>query len=211
MFNFFSEISSCIGRQRGPLLAGTHAHCGSVNAPLHPPADPHLTRSCSFAGEDPLYVVRRLIVMASEDIGLADNQALPLVRPPSKPCPVLHHPLIRRYAPLHQAIATLHACQQVGMPECRINLAHCVAYLAEAPKSTRAYKAYNQVRLQTPRTKPALALTSALCSRSGCRCLRRQAVVPCALEHAQLGYAPGPTTRAWPRVQLRSDLLTSGP
>lgn len=72
------------------------------------------------AGEDPLYIARRLIVMASEDVGLANNHALPL------------------------ATATLIACQNIGMPECRINLAHCVAYLAESPKSTRSYEAYNR-------------------------------------------------------------------
>ncbi|KAG6868919.1 hypothetical protein C0993_007693 [Termitomyces sp. T159_Od127] len=71
-------------------------------------------------GEDPLYIARRMVVCASEDIGLADSHALPL------------------------AVATLQACQTVGMPECRINLAHLVAYLAEAPKSTRAYEAYNR-------------------------------------------------------------------
>ncbi|ETW80796.1 hypothetical protein HETIRDRAFT_46394, partial [Heterobasidion irregulare TC 32-1] len=70
------------------------------------------------AGEDPLYIARRMTVCASEDIGLADNHALVL------------------------ATATTQACQQVGMPECRINLAHLVSYLAEAPKSTRAYEAY---------------------------------------------------------------------
>lgn len=73
------------------------------------------------AGEDPLYISRRLLVVASEDVGLADNHALPL------------------------AAATLMACQHVGMPECRLNLAHLVAYLAEAPKSTRAYVAYGEV------------------------------------------------------------------
>ncbi|KAH7927125.1 P-loop containing nucleoside triphosphate hydrolase protein [Leucogyrophana mollusca] len=72
------------------------------------------------AGEDPMYIARRMVVCASEDIGLADNHALPL------------------------AMATLQACQVIGMPECRINLAHLVAYLAEAPKSTRAYNAYNR-------------------------------------------------------------------
>ncbi|KAG6862203.1 hypothetical protein C0995_002133 [Termitomyces sp. Mi166 len=72
------------------------------------------------AGEDPLYIARRMVVCASEDIGLADNRALPM------------------------AMATLQACQTIGMPECRINLAHLVAYLAEAPKSTRAYEAYNR-------------------------------------------------------------------
>lgn len=73
------------------------------------------------AGEDPLYIARRMIVMASEDIGLANNDALPL------------------------ALATYNACTIVGMPECRINLAHCCAYLAESPKSTRSYEAYNKV------------------------------------------------------------------
>jgi len=73
------------------------------------------------AGEDPQYIARRLIVVASEDVGLADNQALPL------------------------AAATMAAVQHVGMPECRINLAHCVTYLAEAPKSTRSYEAYTRV------------------------------------------------------------------
>lgn len=43
-----------------------------------------------------------------------------------------------------QAMATHAACQTVGMPECRINLAHCVARLAEARKSTRAYEAYGR-------------------------------------------------------------------
>ncbi|KAG1742850.1 DNA polymerase III, clamp loader complex, gamma/delta/delta subunit [Suillus lakei] len=72
------------------------------------------------AGEDPLYIARRLVVCASEDIGLADTHALPL------------------------AVAALQACQVIGMPECRINLAHCVGYLSEAPKCTRAYEAYNR-------------------------------------------------------------------
>lgn len=41
-------------------------------------------------------------------------------------------------------MAALQACQIIGMPECRINLAHCVAHLSEAPKCTRAYEAYNR-------------------------------------------------------------------
>ncbi|GES81907.1 ATPase WRNIP1 [Rhizophagus clarus] len=73
-------------------------------------------------GEDPLYIARRLIVFASEDVGLADNSALPL------------------------AIATYQACQFIGMPECEINLAHCVTYLAETKKSVRSYKAYGLVK-----------------------------------------------------------------
>ncbi len=41
-------------------------------------------------------------------------------------------------------MATYQACQVIGMPECRINLAHLVSYLSEAPKSTRSYAAYNR-------------------------------------------------------------------
>ncbi|KAI9321422.1 DNA polymerase III, clamp loader complex, gamma/delta/delta subunit [Dichotomocladium elegans] len=72
------------------------------------------------AGEDPLYVARRLVRCASEDIGLADNNALPL------------------------AMSAYHACEKIGMPECDTILAHLVTYLAEAKKSVRTYKAYNK-------------------------------------------------------------------
>jgi putative ATPase len=62
-------------------------------------------------GEDPRYIARRLIVHASEDIGLADSRAL-LV-----------------------AVAAAHAVEHVGLPEARLNLAHATIYLARAPKS----------------------------------------------------------------------------
>ena len=68
------------------------------------------------SGEDPRYIARRLVVVASEDVGLADNTMLPL------------------------AMATYAACEKIGMPECRINLAHAVTALALSPKSTRAYR-----------------------------------------------------------------------
>ncbi|KAI0005374.1 DNA polymerase III, clamp loader complex, gamma/delta/delta subunit [Russula compacta] len=74
------------------------------------------------ASEDPMYIARRLVVCASEDIGTADPRALPL------------------------AMAALQACQVIGMPECRINLAHVVTYLSEAPKSTRALEAYDRAK-----------------------------------------------------------------
>ena len=73
------------------------------------------------SGEDPLYIARRLIVIASEDIGLADNSLLPL------------------------ATATYTACEKIGMPELRINLAHCVVALCLAPKSTRVYRSLGNV------------------------------------------------------------------
>ncbi|KAH9875217.1 hypothetical protein J1614_004708 [Plenodomus biglobosus] len=71
------------------------------------------------SGEDPRYIARRLIVVASEDVGLADNTMLSL------------------------ATATYSACEKIGMPECRINLAHAVTAFSLAPKSTRAYRGMN--------------------------------------------------------------------
>lgn len=71
-------------------------------------------------GEDPRFIARRLIILAAEDIGLADPQALPL------------------------AVATAEAVAQIGMPEGRIPLAEATIYLALAPKSNSAYTAINQ-------------------------------------------------------------------
>ncbi|KAL6347177.1 hypothetical protein AAG906_012758 [Vitis piasezkii] len=68
-------------------------------------------------GEEPLYIARRLIRFASEDVGLADPNALV------------------------QAVACYQACHFLGMPECNVNLAQCVAYLALAPKSVSVYRA----------------------------------------------------------------------
>lgn len=65
-------------------------------------------------GEDVRFLARRLIILASEDVGNADPQALPL------------------------AVATMQACEFVGLPECQLNLAQTVAYLACAPKSNAA-------------------------------------------------------------------------
>lgn len=70
------------------------------------------------AGEDPLFIARRLVILASEDIGIANNNALLL------------------------ATATFEACEKVGYPECQINLAHCTTYLALSKKSNKSYMAY---------------------------------------------------------------------
>ncbi len=69
------------------------------------------------AGEDFRFIARRIVIFASEDIGLADAQALPL------------------------AIATQQAVEFVGMPEARIPLAHAVAYMCRAKKNREAYEA----------------------------------------------------------------------
>lgn len=78
----------------------------------------YLTRMIQ-SGEDPLYIARRLIVVASEDIGLADSSMLPL------------------------AVSAHSAVEKVGLPEARINLAHATVALALAKKSTRAYRGLN--------------------------------------------------------------------
>lgn len=65
-------------------------------------------------GEDPRFIARRLVILASEDVGLADSRALPL------------------------AVAAHHACDFVGLPECELNLAHATLFLATSPKSNSA-------------------------------------------------------------------------
>jgi putative ATPase len=72
------------------------------------------------AGEDPRFVIRRLVIFASEDIGNADPRALQI------------------------ATATFQAYELVGLPEGRIPIAQCITYLATAPKSNRSYVALNR-------------------------------------------------------------------
>ena len=72
------------------------------------------------AGEDPLFIARRLVILAAEDIGLADPQALTV------------------------AVAAQQAAHFIGMPEGRIPLAEATVYLATAPKSNSAYAALNE-------------------------------------------------------------------
>jgi len=74
------------------------------------------------AGEDPLYICRRIIRFASEDVGLADPKALQI------------------------AIASYEAARYIGVPECNVNLAQAVAYMSLAPKSNALYAAYNNAR-----------------------------------------------------------------
>lgn len=97
----YDVISAFIKSMRG----------SDVDASLH-----YLARMME-AGEDPRFIARRMIILASEDIGMADSQALPL------------------------AVAAMEAVAFIGMPEARIVLGHVVTYLALAPKSNRAYLA----------------------------------------------------------------------
>lgn len=71
-------------------------------------------------GEDPKFIARRMLIFASEDVGMADSQALPI------------------------AHAAFKAAESIGWPEARINLAHAAIYLALAPKSNAAYLAIDE-------------------------------------------------------------------
>ncbi|XP_077513167.1 ATPase WRNIP1-like isoform X1 [Amblyomma americanum] len=98
----YDVISAFIKSMRG----------GDANGALY-----YLARMLA-GGEDPLFIARRLVIFASEDIGLADNQALVL------------------------AVAAHDSVMKVGLPECRITLSHCAVYCARAPKSRETYEAF---------------------------------------------------------------------
>ena len=85
-----------------------------VDAALH-----YLARMLE-AGEDPRFIARRVVIAASEDVGLADPTAL------------------------QTAVAAMHAVAQIGMPEARIILAQAVVHNALAPKSNAAYTGINE-------------------------------------------------------------------
>jgi putative ATPase len=81
------------------------------------------------AGEDPLFVARRLVILAAEDVGLADPHALTL------------------------AVSCQQAAHFLGMPEARLPLAETTVYLARAPKSNSAYAAYNRAQADAELTR----------------------------------------------------------
>lgn len=80
------------------------------------------------AGEDPLFIARRMVIFASEDIGNADPQALSL------------------------AVAVFQACERIGLPECQLNLSQGVTYLAAAPKSNASCVALSKAKKDVKET-----------------------------------------------------------
>jgi len=82
------------------------------------------------AGEDARYIARRMVVLASEDVGMADPMGLVV------------------------ADAAARAVEFVGLPEAQLNLAHAVVYLATAPKSNRAYLGLRRAQADV-RDRPA--------------------------------------------------------
>ena len=89
------------------------------------------------SGEDPLFILRRLIIFASEDVGNADPRALPL------------------------AVAAYEAFERVGMPEGEIPIAQAITFLASAPKSNRSYEARNKVK-ESVRRHPVVTVPKPL-------------------------------------------------
>ncbi|MCL4079175.1 replication-associated recombination protein A [Coriobacteriia bacterium Es71-Z0120] len=91
-------------------------------------------------GEDPKFIARRMLIFASEDVGMADPQALSV------------------------AHAAVKAAEFVGLPECRINLAHAAIYLALAPKSNACYRAIDEAMAEVE-AGPATAVPEHLRDR----------------------------------------------
>jgi putative ATPase len=104
------------GQEHYNLISALHKSMrgGDADASLY-----YLARMLE-GGEDPLYIARRIIRFASEDIGLANSFALP------------------------QAVAAYDACRFIGMPECGVNLAQAVVYMAKSKKSIAVYSGYKE-------------------------------------------------------------------
>ena len=116
-----ADVERAVGQRA--LRYGREEHYDVISAFIKsvrggdPDAALHYLARMLEAGEDPVFVARRLVILASEDIGNADPQGLPL------------------------AVAAAQAVQLIGMPEGRIPLAQATTYLASAPKSNAAYAA----------------------------------------------------------------------
>ena len=93
-------------------------------------------------GEDPRFIARRLVILASEDVGLADPQALPLT------------------------VAAHHACDFIGLPEAELTLAHATLYIATTPKSNSATLALAEAH-RLLKERPVQTIPAALRSKSG--------------------------------------------
>lgn len=121
-----NALESALERQPIPYDKSGEEHYNVVSAFIKSirDSDPHaglyyLARMLE-GGEDPLFIVRRLVILASEDVGNADPRGLQI------------------------ALAAKEAVDFVGMPEARINLAQAVTYLALAPKSNASYAGINE-------------------------------------------------------------------
>jgi putative ATPase len=141
------QVKEVLGRANLKYDAGGDYHYDIISAFIKsirgsdPDAALYWLARMLEAGEDPLFIARRLIISASEDIGNADPQALCL------------------------AVAAAQALQQVGLPEGRIPLAQATSYLACAPKSNAAYLAINAA-LSAVKNTPQEKVPPHLCDAS---------------------------------------------
>lgn len=122
------SLEQCISKKSLLYDKGGEEHYNLISA-LHksmrnsdPSAAIYWLARMLEAGEDPLYVARRLIRFASEDVGMADSRALEV------------------------AVDAYQASHFIGMPECSVNLAHAVTYLSLAPKSNALYTGYERAK-----------------------------------------------------------------
>ena len=121
-------LSQCISRRSLLYDKSGEEHYNLISA-LHksmrnsdPDAAVYWMMRMLEGGEDPLYIARRLIRFASEDVGMADSRALQI------------------------AVAAYQACHFLGLPECDVHLTHAVVYLSLAPKSNALYTACEECR-----------------------------------------------------------------
>ena len=121
-------LEQCISKKSLLYDKGGEEHYNLISA-LHksmrnsdPDAAVYWLARMLEAGEDPIYIARRVTRFASEDVGLADPRAL------------------------EQAVAAFQACRLIGMPECSVHLTQAVVYMALAPKSNALYAAYETAK-----------------------------------------------------------------
>ena len=122
------EIKEALQRTHTLYDKGGEEHSNIISA-LHKSMRGHDADAALYwlgrmleGGEDPLYIARRIVRFASEDIGIANSFALP------------------------QALAAYDACHYIGMPECELALAQAVVYMAKSKKSNALYTAYKNVK-----------------------------------------------------------------
>lgn len=132
------NLSQCISRKSLLYDKNGEEHYNLISA-LHksmrnsdPDAAVYWMMRMLEGGEEPLYIARRLIRFASEDVGMADSRALQV------------------------AVAAYQACHFLGMPECDVHLTHAVVYLSMAPKSNAIYTACEAAKkdVRTLRAEP---------------------------------------------------------
>ena len=124
-----STLEQCISKKTLLFDKSGEEHYNLISA-LHksmrnsdPDASVYWLARMLEAGEDPLFIARRVVRFASEDVGLADSKALEV------------------------AVAAYQACHYLGMPECNVHLTHAVIYMAMSPKSNAMETAYNAARI----------------------------------------------------------------